>query len=116
METFPLAPFLCGLGFMTTLIADHVAETLSQRAGWGGGGGHGLCAPAGPAPDGDAPLLQQVIVADGTAAPGAPACRAASPASALPGAPCLRCPGRRCGAAAVRHPGSLVHSGDAPST
>ncbi len=79
MNTFPLAPFLCGTGFMTTLIADHVAETLSQRAGWGGGGGHGLCAPAGPARDGDGPLLQQVIVADGTAAPGAPRLRGRKP-------------------------------------
>ncbi|KAK9838166.1 hypothetical protein WJX81_006014 [Elliptochloris bilobata] len=67
MDTFPLAPFLCGLGLMMTLIADHVAETLSQRAGWGGGG-HGLCAPA-PSLDADAALLQQVIVADGAEAP-----------------------------------------------
>ena len=31
---FPLAPFLCGLGFLVTLVADHVAEVLSHRAGW----------------------------------------------------------------------------------
>lgn len=73
MDTFPLAPFLCGLGFLTTLIADHIAETMSQRAGWGGGGGHGLCGATMPALDSDASLLQQVIVADGTEAPGTPA-------------------------------------------
>lgn len=27
---FPVAPFLCGLGFILTLLADHVAETLSR--------------------------------------------------------------------------------------
>ena len=31
MNRFPLAPFLCGLGFLVTLVADHLAETLSQR-------------------------------------------------------------------------------------
>lgn len=29
---FPVAPFLCGLGFILTLFADHVAETLSSEA------------------------------------------------------------------------------------
>ena len=59
---------------MMTLIADHVAEMLSQRAGWGGGGGgHSLCgAPPQASLDADAALLQQVIVADGAEAPGAP--------------------------------------------
>lgn len=28
---FPLAPFLCGLGFILTLIADHTAELLSGK-------------------------------------------------------------------------------------
>ena len=31
MARFPLAPFLCGLGFLVTLVADHLAETLSHR-------------------------------------------------------------------------------------
>lgn len=63
----------CGLGLMMTLIADHVAEILSQRAGWGGGGGHSLCNAAPQASlDAEAALLQQVIVADGAEAPGAP--------------------------------------------
>ena len=59
---------------MMTLIADHVAEMLSQRAGWGGGGGgHSLCGAAPQASlDADTVLLQQVIVADGAEAPGAP--------------------------------------------
>ena len=63
----------CGLGLMMTLIADHVAEMLSQRAGWGGGGGHSLCGAAPQASlDAEAGLLQQVVVADGAEAPGAP--------------------------------------------
>ena len=27
---FPVAPFLCGLGFILTLVADHTAESLSR--------------------------------------------------------------------------------------
>ena len=32
---FPVAPFLCGLGFIMTLIADHWANMVSERSGWG---------------------------------------------------------------------------------
>ena len=28
---FPIAPFLCGLGFILTLVADHTAEKLSSK-------------------------------------------------------------------------------------
>ena len=57
---FPLAPFLCGLGFLVTLVADHVAEVLSHRAGWESPAGH--CMPSGL--DGDMTRLQHVLVAD----------------------------------------------------
>ena len=30
-SVFPLAPFLCGLGFILTLVADHMAELLSCK-------------------------------------------------------------------------------------
>lgn len=30
--TFPVAPFLCGLGFIMTLLADHTAEALSRES------------------------------------------------------------------------------------
>ena len=29
---FPIAPFLCGLGFILTLVADHTAEKLSSMS------------------------------------------------------------------------------------
>eukprot|EP00884_Botryococcus_braunii_P014254 jgi/Botrbrau1/2282/Bobra.101_2s0105.1 len=33
MERFPLAPFLCGTGFILTLLADRLAESLSRHTG-----------------------------------------------------------------------------------
>ncbi|CAK0783445.1 hypothetical protein CVIRNUC_006644 [Coccomyxa viridis] len=57
---FPLAPFLCGLGFLVTLVADHVAEVLSHRAGWESPAGH--CMPSGL--DGDMTRLQHVLVVE----------------------------------------------------
>ncbi|KAK9904991.1 hypothetical protein WJX75_007293 [Coccomyxa subellipsoidea] len=61
MNRFPLAPFLCGLGFLVTLVADQVAGILSERNGWHGeGGGH--CHSA--ALDSDMTLLQHVLVVD----------------------------------------------------
>ena len=57
---FPLAPFLCGLGFLVTLVADHVAEVLSHRAGWESPAGH--CLPSGL--DGDMTRLQHVLVVE----------------------------------------------------
>lgn len=63
MNRFPLAPFLCGLGFLVTLVADHIAETLSHRNGWHGTGGSGShCVP--PSMDTDVTLLQHVLVVD----------------------------------------------------
>ena len=59
---FPLAPFLCGLGFLVTLVADHVAEVLSRRAGWESPAGH--CVPSGL--DADMTRLQHVLVVDPT--------------------------------------------------
>jgi zinc transporter 1/2/3 len=71
MNRFPLAPFLCGLGFLVTLVADHIAEILSHRNGWhGNGGASGHCAPASL--DSDVTLLQHVLVVDHRL-PGVPA-------------------------------------------
>ena len=57
---FPLAPFLCGLGFLVTLVADHVAEVLSHRNGWETPPGH--C--GGATLDGEMTRLQHVLVVD----------------------------------------------------
>ena len=57
---FPLAPFLCGLGFLVTLVADHVAEVLSHRNGWETPPGH--C--GGATVDGEMTRLQHVLVVD----------------------------------------------------
>ncbi len=61
MKRFPLAPFLCGLGFLVTLVADQVASILSERNGWhDAGSGH--C--HSPVLDSDMTLLQHVLVVD----------------------------------------------------
>lgn len=57
---FPLAPFLCGLGFLVTLVADHIAEVLSHRNGWESPPGH--CMPS--TPRGEMTRLQHVLVVD----------------------------------------------------
>ena len=57
---FPLAPFLCGLGFLVTLVADHIAEVLSHRNGWDSP--HGHCMPG--TVDGEMTRLQHVLVVD----------------------------------------------------
>ena len=57
---FPLASFLCGLGFLITLVADHVAEVLSHGSGWETPPGH--C--AGSTRDGEMTRLQPVLVVD----------------------------------------------------
>ena len=62
MNRFPLAPFLCGLGFLVTLVADQVAGILSERNGWHGEGGGHHCHSA--ALDSDMTLLQHVLVVD----------------------------------------------------
>jgi zinc transporter 1/2/3 len=67
MNRFPLAPFLCGLGFMVTLVADHVAEILSHRNGWHGGSGHCMTTSL----DTDVTLLQHVLVVEHQCGPGA---------------------------------------------
>ena len=57
---FPLASFLCGLGFLITLVADHVAEVLSHQNGWETPPGH--C--TGSTLDGEMTRLQHVLVVD----------------------------------------------------
>lgn len=61
LKRFPLAPFLCGLGFLVTLVADQVASMLSERNGW-----HGTAVGHCHAPslDADMSLLQHVLVVD----------------------------------------------------
>ena len=68
MKRFPLAPFLCGLGFLVTLVADQVAGILSERNGWHGDGGLAHChSPAmGHEHSSDMTLLQHVLVVDPT--------------------------------------------------
>ncbi len=56
-DRFPLAPFLCGLGFLVTLVADHVAEVLSHRNGWEMAEGHCMS----PALDSEMTRLQHVL-------------------------------------------------------
>ena len=56
-DRFPVAPFLCGLGFLVTLVADHVAEVLSHRNGWEAPEGHCMS----PTLDGEMTRLQHVL-------------------------------------------------------
>lgn len=49
---FPLAPFLCGCGYMLTLVADKIAANAHGGGGHAGCGGHSPRLPAkGPATD-----------------------------------------------------------------
>ncbi|CAL8464539.1 g4074 [Coccomyxa elongata] len=68
MKRFPLAPFLCGLGFLVTLVADQVAGILSERNGWHGDAAIGHCHSPAMAHEhsSDMTLLQHVLVVDPT--------------------------------------------------
>ncbi|KAK9804925.1 hypothetical protein WJX72_012234 [[Myrmecia] bisecta] len=64
VSTFPLAPFLCAVGYIITLLADHFAEGMAGGQGHGCDHGTALAAIASIEKDSDADLRHVVVGGD----------------------------------------------------